>query len=380
MTTRNAGGCVSRVVYIFRGGREDLLRETIAGDSPDDFLYGLRGFISAGFSHRIVEARAGRIWFAPFVRPFEFLFTKIYGLSMPLGIQLAQLDDLREADVIVATTDSGAFPVMVLKALGIVRGKLIVISQGLYRVREQLIATGIGRWFLRRLRWLCLKAEHYVVLGEGDAVACRGVFAELGGETLEPSIAFFGIDTQFWSPEQERASKGVLSVGSDVLRDYETLCRAVGDLPCRIVTRSKVNAQWRGPNTIVDGDVNYQELRALYRAAEIVVIPVLNKPRDSGHSATLQAMACGKPVILSDTTGLWDREKLRHGENIWLVPPEDPTALRMAIRALLDNPALRERLGFAAREYVMDGHTSTDFGRELVAIARDQGIEDGVVV
>ena len=40
------------------------------------------------------------------------------------------------------------------------------------------------------------------------------------------------------------------------------------------------------------------DLRKLYQDASIIVIPIRDVFQPSGYSVTLQAMSCGKPVIL----------------------------------------------------------------------------------
>jgi glycosyltransferase involved in cell wall biosynthesis len=63
--------------------------------------------------------------------------------------------------------------------------------------------------------------------------------------------------------------------------------------------------------------------------------------------ALLEAMALGKPPVVTRVGGLPELvEDHRHG---LLVAPADPAALAAAITALLQDPALRDRLGRAAR-------------------------------
>ena len=64
-----------------------------------------------------------------------------------------------------------------------------------------------------------------------------------------------------------------------------------------------------------------------------------------GMSAA-EAMAVGLPVIASDVGGL--RDFVKGGVNGLLVPPHDPPALREALRRLLTDAPLRQRLGQAA--------------------------------
>jgi glycosyltransferase involved in cell wall biosynthesis len=60
----------------------------------------------------------------------------------------------------------------------------------------------------------------------------------------------------------------------------------------------------------------------------------------------LEAAAAGKPTIASRIGGLQD--SVVDGETGFLVPPGDRQALTAAMRRLLDDPELRERLGAAA--------------------------------
>ncbi|MFD9376314.1 glycosyltransferase [Streptomyces sp. NPDC059999] len=94
------------------------------------------------------------------------------------------------------------------------------------------------------------------------------------------------------------------------------------------------------------------DIRPWLRAADLVVLP----SRWEGMAlAPLEAMACGRPVLVSDVSGA--RESLPPGQGrLCLVPPEDPTALAKALSGLLAEPRLLAELGERARE-----HARTDF-------------------
>jgi glycosyltransferase involved in cell wall biosynthesis len=66
--------------------------------------------------------------------------------------------------------------------------------------------------------------------------------------------------------------------------------------------------------------------------------------------AALEAMAAGKPVVATNVGGT--SEAIQDGETGLLVPPGDPIALANAIRAVLGNPALAQRLATAAQARV----------------------------
>ncbi|MEU6309901.1 glycosyltransferase [Streptomyces sp. NPDC047014] len=94
------------------------------------------------------------------------------------------------------------------------------------------------------------------------------------------------------------------------------------------------------------------DIRPWLRAADLVVLP----SRWEGMAlAPLEAMACGRPVLVTDVSGA--RESLPPGQGrLCLVPPEDPTALAKALGRLLAEPRLLAGLGEQARQ-----HARTDF-------------------
>ncbi len=72
---------------------------------------------------------------------------------------------------------------------------------------------------------------------------------------------------------------------------------------------------------------------------------------DCGRQTAVEAMALGRAVVASNVPCL--RELIRDGATGCLVPPGDPVALARRTLALMRDPALRARLGAAAREEVL---------------------------
>jgi glycosyltransferase involved in cell wall biosynthesis len=64
--------------------------------------------------------------------------------------------------------------------------------------------------------------------------------------------------------------------------------------------------------------------------------------RESFGLPPLEAMACGAPVVLTDSGGV--REYARHQENCVMVPPRNPRALAGAMRRVLIDDELSDRL------------------------------------
>jgi glycosyltransferase involved in cell wall biosynthesis len=97
-------------------------------------------------------------------------------------------------------------------------------------------------------------------------------------------------------------------------------------------------------------ELSDERIRALYQRAAVVVVPLRESNQPSGQSVTLQAMACGCPVVLTNTEGLWSRSQMIDGENVLLVPPGGRTELAASVNRLLGDRELSARIGRAGRE------------------------------
>jgi glycosyltransferase involved in cell wall biosynthesis len=117
------------------------------------------------------------------------------------------------------------------------------------------------------------------------------------------------------------------------------------------------------------GRLSEADLAGELRRAALVVVPSLFE----GFSLPLvEAMACGTPVVAT-TGGALPEVAGKHGETALLVPPGDAQALADAIRLMLDDDALRARLGAAGRERVLRqftwrsaAHRTVDFYRDAI--------------
>jgi glycosyltransferase involved in cell wall biosynthesis len=99
--------------------------------------------------------------------------------------------------------------------------------------------------------------------------------------------------------------------------------------------------------------VSDEELARLYGEAEVAIVPSLYE----GFSLpAIEAMSCSVPVVAT-TGGALPEVVGISGETGLLVEPNNPEALVEAIGRLLDDAALRERLGRNGRERVMERFT-----------------------
>jgi glycosyltransferase involved in cell wall biosynthesis len=87
------------------------------------------------------------------------------------------------------------------------------------------------------------------------------------------------------------------------------------------------------------------DVRPIIAQADVVVLPSY---REGTPRALLEAAAMGKPLITTDTVGC--REVVEEGVNGLRVPVKDAPTLAQAMVRLLNDPAMRERMGKAGRE------------------------------
>jgi glycosyltransferase involved in cell wall biosynthesis len=91
-----------------------------------------------------------------------------------------------------------------------------------------------------------------------------------------------------------------------------------------------------------------QDAPALTAACDVFVLP--STKREGLARSLIEAMAYGVAPVATDCGG--NPELVVHGVSGLLVPVGDAAALAAAIGKLHDDPALRRRLGAAARERI----------------------------
>lgn len=95
------------------------------------------------------------------------------------------------------------------------------------------------------------------------------------------------------------------------------------------------------------GKVAHDQLPLVYSAGDICIVP---SHYESFGMVAIEAMGCATPVVASDAGGL--RYSVVHRETGLLATPRDPAAFASALKLMLDDPALRQRMGIEAHRLV----------------------------
>lgn len=122
-------------------------------------------------------------------------------------------------------------------------------------------------------------------------------------------------------------------------------------------------------------DVPDRDLPALYNTAEVYLgVSRLMEQRVEGFGISLaEASACGIPVVAGRSGGI--PAAVRDGETGVLVDAESAAAVSEALSRLLDDPALRARLGAAGRRAVESHYNWDRVTRDLVRIGSELGAD-----
>ncbi len=98
------------------------------------------------------------------------------------------------------------------------------------------------------------------------------------------------------------------------------------------------------------GKVPTDRMPVYYNAADALVMPNVRKPATGLEVAVVDAMACGKPIIGSDTAG--NPLVIEPGVNGFIVPSGDAAALAAAMQQLASQPELARAMGQASRRLI----------------------------
>jgi glycosyltransferase involved in cell wall biosynthesis len=211
--------------------------------------------------------------------------------------------------------------------------------------------------------------------------------ADLGVHRSSIRVVPWGVDTDLFTPEgpvAKRNGRPRLLTSSDLTqrKSLETLFRALtkvpgaellvvggpaeADLPKddNYVKLAKFAATLGITDRVIfTGAVEYASMPPLLRSADLVISTCQYEP--SG-TTSLQAMACGTPVIAPPVGGHVDA--VVDGTTGIIIPPDRPALLAQRIRQLFAHPMLIEAYGVAAVDRVRSRYSWDRIAGETLAV------------
>jgi glycosyltransferase involved in cell wall biosynthesis len=138
----------------------------------------------------------------------------------------------------------------------------------------------------------------------------------------------------------------------------------VGDGPEREAVAAVVRELGLESRVSLLGPQTRERTLELARAADAAV---LSSTWENFPHAVVEALAVGTPVVATDVGGV--AEVVQDGVNGLLVPPQDVGALAEALRRVLDDAPLRERLAASAASSVTEYAPELIYGRLEAVLA-----------
>jgi glycosyltransferase involved in cell wall biosynthesis len=186
-----------------------------------------------------------------------------------------------------------------------------------------------------------------------------------------PRIEFlrFGIAADYFTPRPLPERPSVLSLGNDRDRDRSTLLKAL-EIVHRERPDVRLRVQSRDSTPLPDGIervpfLTHAELRDLYADTTVVAVATRPNLHVSGMTTALEAMSCGRPIVMTRSPGVSDYVGPDSGGI--LVAQGDPAQLAGGIIEALDAQAALE-LGRLGRAAVEDRFTTDQLSRSLAGL------------
>ena len=296
---------------------------------------------------------------------------KIAAVALPMGRKnlsglLAMVQWLRKhpMDIILTHSSTDSW-------LTAVASRLLAASPPIVRLRH--ISAPVPR--NRATRWLYTRGCRHIVT-TGEALRQRLIDDNRFPAEKITSIPT-GIDLKHFIPGENlsiRQQMGVPSTGlvigivatmrnwkghHHLLEAFATLQQPdhrlllVGDGPQRANLEKQRDALNLQSQVWMVG--NQENVVPWLQACDLFVLP--SYANEGVPQSLMQAMACGLPVIATPVGSI--AEIVHPQKTGLLVPPKDPPALTQALKALTEDPALRQRLGRQALDFSQQ-HFSLD--------------------
>jgi glycosyltransferase involved in cell wall biosynthesis len=198
------------------------------------------------------------------------------------------------------------------------------------------------------------------------------------------SIRGSGVDTDRFAPTPEPEGTPVVIMASRMLWD-KGVGEFVGasrqlrerEIPSRFVLVGQDDPE--NPSSIppsrlrewheqglVEWWGHRDDMPEVFSRAHVVCLPSY---REGLPKVLLEAASSGRPLVATDVPGC--REIVRHGVNGLLVPARDAGALAAAIQQLLENPALRLKMGARGREMAVQEFSVEKIIEETIKMYRE---------
>lgn len=257
------------------------------------------------------------------------------------------------------------------------------------KIRHYYFYNGLNTYLVNRLERLCGSKARCVIVESRYTSQQR----QLEEGIPEEKIRIIGVpvDIEKFRPGEavNDPRRYILSVGrlgrekgfSTLIKAFRSVVSNMDGIELRIAGDGKerkdlereVESFGLEKHVVFLGHVLGDKLIEQYRGATIFS---LASPKEGFGSVYLEAMACGKPVVATDSGAVQDM--VIHGHNGFLVKPHDWQNLAQYILQVLNDPDLASNMGKRSRRKAVEEFSYEVIGRRLDTIYSEVfGVQPG---
>jgi len=224
---------------------------------------------------------------------------------------------------------------------------------------RRLLDTCVNGPIIRRLERRLLRAGHVLSLSEYTA----HMLGDIAGPAFHTTLLPVAVDSTLFVPQPAARVAGRLGFAgrfNDPRKNIGLLLRAaaqlregghqvsvllMGDAVEPDISQT-IDALGLAGHVTIEPGLTRNELRDRLQTLDVFVLP---SHQEGLCIAALEAMACGVPVVSTRCGG---PEEFVIADRTGTLVDSDPRQVAQAIAAILGNPALRDKMGYAARRLV----------------------------
>lgn len=239
----------------------------------------------------------------------------------------------RKYDVIYYSADRHPYLICMAKLIGLIRTPVLMLCH--FSFNTKYVKSPFKNTILKIERILVFKTiEKIIFLGEQLMLQAKADYKvpdkHLNNSYWGASISYFSTQSksELVIPNNFYFSSG------NAMRDYKTLIDAFRKLPYNLVIscpKSVIKENSPIPSNITHYDFQanglnaFSDIKKLNQNAKAVLVPILEANHNpNGASSFVEALACGKPILISDTgNNFLDVEDEKVGKKIKLKDVND---------------------------------------------------------
>ena len=364
---------MATVFYAYRDSPQRRRALAAPLGTPERYLlFGLDQLAARGWATRHDLERAGAPpgWARAAGTAMKSVLERAGGYGGDFATVLGSLRRANRADVVLSTVDTVGIPLMLLAQAGRLRPPLVYIAIGLPERLARLRSERMRRRYARALGGTAAIA----VYSEHEADELRA-FITSYGESTRIEFVPFGVDEHAFAPIVAQTAADVVMAGADPHRDVDLFVGLAAEMATRsfrlVTTADRARGLPSPPaNLEIEVDIPFDAMKRRLEEARVVALPVLDNSYSGATTVLLQAMALGKPIVVTRTRAIATGYGLVEGENCRLVEPGDTEGFGRALASALRDEWHSRSLGARARKTVEADLTWDRYVDRIEAILR----------